>query len=68
MPSTVFELIEFNHVRFSRGKEAAKLRVIEDGEVQGFLWMSPADIRANIKDFGSSDALMAALNAYGETL
>lgn len=68
MPNTVFELIEFNRVRFSRGKEAAKMRVIEDGEVQGFLWMSPADIRANIKDFGSNDALVAALNAYGETL
>ena len=60
MPNTVFELIEFNHVRFSRGKEAAKLRIIEDGEVQGFLWMCPADIRANINDFGTSDALVGS--------
>jgi hypothetical protein len=30
MPSTVFELIEVNRVRFSRGKEAAKMRAAGD--------------------------------------
>lgn len=65
-PVTTFELIEFNHVRDVRGKEAAKIRVFEDGEPQGFLWMSAEDLRANIRDFGHSDALDKALRAYGE--
>lgn len=64
-PGVVFELIEFNHVRYSRGKEAAKIRVITDGEAQGFLWMSVKDLRANIREFGSSPALEEALRAYG---
>jgi len=67
-PVTTFELIEFNHVRDARGKEAAKIRVIEDGEAQGFLWMSEEDLRANIRDVGPSDALSEALRAYGEKL
>ena len=65
-PVTTFELIEFNHVRNMRGKEAAKIRVIEDGVPQGFLWMSPDDIHANIRDFGHSDGLDKALRAYGQ--
>ncbi len=65
-PVTTFELIEFNHVRDARGKEAAKIRVIEDGEPQGFLWMSAEDLRANISAVGPSDALEEALRAYGE--
>ncbi|MBK3919907.1 MULTISPECIES: hypothetical protein [Stutzerimonas] len=64
-PVTTFELIEFNHVRDARGKEAAKIRVIENGESQGFLWMSAEDLRANIRDLGPSDALSEALRAYG---
>ena len=59
-PVTTFELIEFNHVRDARGKEAAKIRVIENGESQGFLWMSAEDLRANIRDLGPSDALSEA--------
>lgn len=65
-PITTFGLIEFNHVRDMRGKEAAKVRVIEDGEPQGFLWMSAEDLHANIRDFGASDGLHRALQAYGE--
>lgn len=65
-PTTSFEMIEFNHVRHMRGKEAAKIRVIEDGEPQGYLWMSVDDLRANIRDFGHSEALEQALRAYGE--
>lgn len=65
-PVITFELIDFNHVRDARGKEAAKISVIEDGEPQGFLWMSAEDLRANIRDFGPSDALDKALRAYGE--
>lgn len=61
-----FELIEFNHVRYIRGKPAAKVRVIEHGEPQGYLWMSPADLQANLKEYGPSDALTKALRAYGK--
>lgn len=67
-PLTSFELIEFNHVRYARGKDAAKVRVIEGGNSQGFLWMSVDDLRANIRDFGPSDALHKALRAYGESV
>lgn len=63
---TTFELIDFNYVRYARGKEAAKIRVIEDGEDQGFLWMSADDLRANIRKFGTSEALEKALRAYGQ--
>ncbi len=67
-PLSTFELIEFNHVRYARGKDAAKVRVIEGGKPQGFLWMSVEDLRANIRDFGPSDALHKALRAYGESV
>jgi hypothetical protein len=63
-----FELIEFNHVRYGRGKDAAKIRVIVDGEDQGFLWMSAEDLRLNISEFGASEALEKALRSYGETV
>lgn len=65
-PVTAFEFIEFNRVRWMRDKEAAKIYVLEGGVGQGYLWMSVDDLRANIRDFGPSDALDNALNAYGE--
>lgn len=65
---TTFELIEFNHVRYSRGKEAAKIRIIENGEPQDWLWMSAQDVRLNIKQYGTNDAFERALRAYGEPL
>lgn len=65
-PVTTFELIQFNAVRHMRGKQAAKIAIYEDGDQKGFLWMSPDDLRANIKDFGTCPALEKALRAYGE--
>ncbi|EPP9374372.1 hypothetical protein PZF67_006093 [Pseudomonas aeruginosa] len=68
LPVTTFELIEFNHVRYARGKEAAKVRVLENGESLGLLWMDVDDLKANLREFGPSEALNRALRAYGEPL
>lgn len=63
MPLT-FELIEFNTRRLIRGATAAKVAVLEDGEQINWLWMTPKDIRANLEEFGPSEALAAALVHY----
>ncbi len=68
VPVTTFELIEFNHVRDMRGKEAAKISIVEDGEPQGYLWMSVSDLRANMRKFGRSEGLEKALRAYGKKI
>jgi len=47
-----------------RGAEAVQIRVLEDGEVTDFLWMSESDIKNNIKDFGESPALSKGLECY----
>tara|TARA_R110001599_G_scaffold343217_5_gene565657 strand:- start:1009 stop:1332 length:324 start_codon:yes stop_codon:yes gene_type:complete len=60
-PVISFEVIEFNSVRYARGKPAAKIQVIEDGVAQGFLWMNADDLRANIREFGTSEALERGL-------
>lgn len=62
---TTFELLEFNHVRYARGKEAAKIRIIENGHPQGFLWMSAEDLQNNLRDFGADEVLIKALRHYG---
>lgn len=57
-----FRFIEFNPRRALRGADAALVEVSSDGE---WLWMSPKDIRANIKEFGDNQELQKALAAYG---
>ena len=54
-----WRFIEFNDRRWLRGAPAA--RVEADGE---WLWMTPRDIRANIKDHGDHPELQKALAAY----
>lgn len=55
----VWRFIEFNDRRALRDAPAA--RVEADGE---WLWMTPKDIRANIKDHGDHEELQKALKAY----
>ena len=58
-----FQLIEFNHRRWQRGAEAARVEIREDGE-SAWLWMSERDVRANIREFGPHPELQRALDAY----
>lgn len=60
-----FRLIEFNPRRATRGAEAARVEVTySDGDVD-ILWMSPQDIRKNMREFGQQAGLQKALEAYG---
>ena len=63
--TTLYTLIEFNQTRHFRGKEAAKIRIIEPNGDDYWLWMSVSDIKKNIKQFGDQDAFTKALAAYG---
>jgi hypothetical protein len=58
-----FELYEYNPRRRQRGAEAARVKVTADGE-EHLLWMTPKDIRDNLKEFGESKGLRDALEAY----
>lgn len=62
--ATTFKFIEFNTVRASRGANAARVEATDE-QGERWLWMSRADIKNNIKDFGDSTALQKALTAYG---
>lgn len=61
---TTFRFIGFNPRRASRGVEAARVEVLDDGVEQVWLWMSPEDLQANLDEFGESEDLRAALIAY----
>lgn len=63
--TTQYTLIEFNQTRHFRGKEAAKIRIIEPNGDDYWLWMGVSDIKKNIKQFGEQDAFTQALAAYG---
>jgi hypothetical protein len=60
-----FKFIEYNPRRAMRGKEAARVAVIDDGE-EDWLWMSERDIARNIKEFGQHPELLKARLAYHE--
>ena len=59
-----FDLIEFNRIRYGRGKEAARVRVW-DGDVTHLLWMSEKDIKANVIEHGPHLGLVLAAKHYG---
>lgn len=61
-PSRHWRLIEYNPRRAMRDAPAARVEVDPDGE---WLWMSPSDIRLNIRDHGEHPELRKALDAYG---
>ena len=63
-PEVSFRFVEFNERRAMRGKEAARVEVIEDGTEVFLLWMSRKDIKDNIKEFGEDAELLKALAAY----
>ena len=58
-----FKFIQFNSRRKSRGVEAARFQVTENGETY-FLWMSRSDIGRNIMEFGENEELAKAINFY----
>lgn len=61
-----FRFYEFNPRRHRRGVEGCRVLVTYSSEPddQQLLWMSPADIRANIEEFGDDPELQKALAAY----
>lgn len=62
----IFRFVEFNPHRASRGAEAARVEVTySEGDID-LLWMSPRDLRNNIRDFGPQEGLQKALDAYGQ--
>lgn len=63
-PTVSFRFVEFNERRAMRGKEAARVEVLEDGELNCWLWMSRSDIRKNIAEFGPDPELQRAALAY----
>jgi diacylglycerol kinase family enzyme len=60
---TEFAFIEFNHVRYSRGANAARVAVIQDGE-KDLLWMSKKDIEKNMGTYGKHPELLKAHASY----
>lgn len=64
VPSVEFRFIEFNPVRASRGVEAARVAVIENGE-EGWVWMDKSDVAKNMMTFGRHPELVKAYEAYG---
>ena len=62
--AVTFRLVDFNERRYRRGADAARVEVLEDGESAGWLWMSPKDLRANIREFGECEELRKALAEY----
>lgn len=59
-----FSLSEFNHVRYGRGADAARVDITEDDGEQHWLWMSKQDIRKNVMLFGPHIGLLDAASAY----
>lgn len=59
-----FVLARYNPRRNARGAEAAELQVLQDGKPIDLVWMSKADIKANLKLFPNDTGLLAAVEAY----
>ena len=59
-----FELRRYNPKRRFRGREAAEVQVTwPDGDIE-LLWMSEGDIKKNIREWGTCEGLVSALEAY----
>lgn len=63
-----FRLSEFNHVRYGRGADAARVDIVEDDGEQHWLWMSKQDIKKNVMLFGPHYGLLDAANRYNINL
>lgn len=60
----LFTLVRFNPRRAARGAEAAEVEVTWPSGAVDVLWMSKADLRANVAEFGNQAGLTAAMEAY----
>lgn len=61
-----YRFVEFSKVRQLRGAEAARIEIIHSHGDHDELWMSAGDLHANIRQFGKHEALVKALEAYGQ--
>lgn len=62
-PGVSFRLVRFNPRRALRKAPAAEVEIADaDNSVR--LWMSVADIEANVRDYGPHPGLLAAREAY----
>ncbi len=58
-----FKLLRFNVRRRDRGAPAAEVEINSD-DLSMTLWMSKADIKRNIREFGPHPGLLLALGHY----
>jgi len=61
-----FSFIEFNKRRQMRGAECARIEITYAEGDEDCIWMSAGDLHANIRQFGKHEALVKALEAYGQ--
>ena len=61
-----FRFIEFNKRRQMRGAECARIEITYAEGDEDCIWMSAGDLHANIRQFGKHEALVKALEAYGQ--
>lgn len=59
-----FRFNDFNHVRYGRGADAARVEVTEDDGTGHLLWMSTQDIKKNVMLFGPHLGLLQAAKHY----
>lgn len=62
MKQFIFEA--FNQHRMARGADAARVLVVDDEGEDWALWMSEADIRGNVVEFGPHYGLLVAASHY----
>jgi len=62
MKQFIFET--FNQHRLARGADAARVLVIDEDGDEWSLWMSEADIRGNVQEFGPHYGLLVAARHY----
>ena len=62
-----FRFVEFNDRRAMRDAPAARVELLEDGEVVDWLWMSKRDIAKNMMAFGRHPELVKAHESYGSS-
>jgi len=62
--SIEMKIVQVNVRRMQRGAEGVQIGVFENGECVDCLWMSPSDIKKNIKEFGENEAFLTALECY----
>lgn len=59
-----FRFSDFNHVRYGRGADAARVGVTNDDGESCLLWMSTQDIKKNVMLYGPHPGLLLAATHY----